>query len=127
MLFGLPGGCAALHRLVENKSPRESEAFLRGRGKQRERLRGWGMRDVVPGVGGKKFFLHGREDPFIPASESILLANRARETTGDAASAFVFGGFRHVGIEAGFFSIARILDGARFLGFISAVLSAMEE
>ena len=128
LLFGLPEGARAVVALMENKSPERFEAlFARQGAEQRERLRGWGMRDVVPGVGGKKFFLHGREDPFIPASESILLANRARETTGDAASAFVFGGFRHVGIEAGFFSIARILDGARFLGFISTVLSAMEE
>ncbi len=128
LLTGLPGGARAIIALMENKSPERFEAlFARQGAAQRDRLREWGMRDVVPGVGGKKFFLHGRADPFIPASESILLANRARETPGAAAAAFVFGGFRHVGIEADFFSFARILEGARFLGFISAVLSAMEE
>lgn len=128
LLEGLPGSARAIIALMENKSPERFEAlFARQGAAQRARLREWGMRDVVPGVGGKKFFLHGREDPFIPPSESILLANRARETSGGEAFAFVFGGFRHVGIEADSFSLARILDGVRFLGFISAVLSAMED
>ena len=127
LLAGLPGGARAIIALMENKSPERFEAlFARQGAAERERLREWGMRDVVPGVRGKKFFLHGREDPFIPASESILLANHARETSGEAVSVFVFGGFRHVGIEADLFSFAQILEGARFLGFISAVLSAME-
>ena len=128
LLAGLPEHALAMVALMENKSPERFEAlFARQDAALRARLRAWGMRDVVPLVGGKKFFLHGRADPFIPAFESILLANRARKTSGDAASAFVFGGFRHVGIEADFFSLARIRDGTRFLGFISAVLSAMEE
>lgn len=127
LLAGLPEGARAIIALMENKSPERFGAlYARQDAAQRERLRGWGMRDVVPNAGGKKFFLHGREDPFIPASESILLANRARETSGEAASAFVFEGFRHVGVEADFFSLAGVLEGARFLGFISAVLSAME-
>ena len=127
LLAGLPEDARAIIALMENKSPERFEALYARQGAaRRERLRAWGMRDVIPGVGGKKFFLHGREDPFVPPSESILLANRARETSGDAASAFVFGGFRHVGIEADLFSLAQILEGARFLGFISAVLSAME-
>ena len=128
LLAGLPGGARAIIALMENKSPERFEAlFARQEAAQRARLGSWGMRDVVPGAGGRKFFLHGRADPFIPASESILLANRARETTGEAASAFVFGGLRHVGIETDLFSLAQILEGARFLGFISAVLSAMQE
>lgn len=128
LLAGMPGAARAMVALMENKSPDRFEAlFARQDAALRERLRTWGMREVVPGVRGKKFFLHGRADPFIPPSESVLLANRARETSGGAASAFVFGGFRHVGIEADFFSLAQILEGARFLGFISAVLSAMEE
>ena len=128
LLAGMPEGARALLALMENKSPERFEALYARQGAaQRARLREWGMRDVVPGVRGKKFFLHGREDPFIPPSESVLLANRARETSGGEASAFVFGGFRHVGIEADLFSLAQILEGARFLGFVSAVLSAMEE
>lgn len=128
LLTGLPEGARAIIDLMENKSPDRFEAlYARQEAAQRERLREWGMRDVVPRVRGKKFFLHGREDPFIPASESILLANRAREASRESVSAFVFGGFRHVGIEADLFSLAQILEGARFLGFISAVLSAMEE
>ncbi len=127
LLAGLPEGARAIIALMENKSPERFEAlFARQEAAQRARLGSWGMRDVVPDAGGKKFFLHGRADPFIPASESILLAKRARETTGKAASAFVFGGFRHVGIETDLLSLAQILEGARFLGFISAVLSAME-
>ena len=128
LLAGMPEAARAIIALMENKSPDRFEGLYALQGAaQRTRLREWGMRDVVPGVRGRKFFLHGREDPFIPATESVLLANRAQETPGDAASAFVFGGFRHVGIEADFFSLVRILEGARFLGFISAVLSAMEE
>ena len=128
LLTGFPGNARAIIALMENKSNERFEALYARQGAaQRERLRGWGMRDVVPKVGGKKFFLHGREDPFIPASESILLANRARETSEEAVSSFVFDGFRHVGIEADVFSLAKILGGAQFLGFISAVLSAMED
>ena len=98
----------ALLALMENKSPGRFEAlFARQGAAQRARLRSWGMRDVVPGVRGRKFFLHGREDPFIPPSESVLLASRARETSGGEASVFVFGGFRHVGIEADLFSLAQ--------------------
>lgn len=127
LLAGLPEGARAIIDLMENTSTERFEALYARQGAaQRERLREWGMRDVVPRVRGKKFFLHGREDPFIPASESVLLADRARETTGEAASAFVFGGLRHVGIETNLLSFAQILEGARFLGFISAVLSAME-
>ena len=128
LLAGMPEGARALLALMENKSPERFEAlFARQGAAQRARLREWGMRDVVPRVGGKKFFLHGREDPFIPPFESVLLANRARKSSGDAATVFVFGGFRHVGIEADLLSLARIREGTRFLGFISAVLSAMEE
>ncbi len=127
LLAGLPEGARAIIALMENTSTERFEALYARQGAaQRTRLREWGMRDVVPRVRGKKFFLHGREDPFIPASESVLLANRAREASRESASVFVFGGFRHVGIEADLFSLAQILDGARFLGFISAVLSAME-
>ena len=128
LLAGLPEGARAIIALMENKSPERFEALYARQGAaQRERLREWGMRDVVRDAGGEKFFLHGRADPFIPASESILLANRAREASRESATVFVFGGFRHVGIEADLFSLAQILEGARFLGFISAVLSAMEE
>ncbi len=128
LLAGLPEGARAIIALMENKSPERFEALYARQGAaQRERLREWGMREVVRDAGGKKYFLHGRADPFIPASESILLANRAREASRESATVFVFGGFRHVGIEADLFSFAQILEGARFLGFISAVLSAMEE
>ena len=128
LLVDLPEHAHALIALMENKSPERFEAlFARQDAALRARLRGWGMRDVVPVAGGKKFFLHGLEDPFIPAFESMRLANRARKSSGDAATVFVFGGFRHVGFEADLFSLARIRDGARFLGFISAVLSAMGE
>ena len=128
LLAGMPEGAREIIALMENKSPERFEAlFERQDAALRERLRSWGMRDVVPRVGGKKFFLHGLEDPFIPAFESILLADRARENSSDAPSAFVFGGFRHVGIDADLLSLARIRDGTRFLGFISAVLSAMED
>ena len=89
LLAGLPEGARAIIALMENKSPERFETLYARQGAaQRARLRSWGMRDVVPGAGGKKFFLHGRADPFIPASESILLASRARETTGDDGLGF---------------------------------------
>ncbi len=124
----LPEGARALIALLENKDPRRFEALYARQGAgRRKRLRGWSMRDVLPKVGGRKFFLHGRDDPFVPASESLLLANRARETSEDAVFSLILEGFRHVGMaRGGALSPRKMWEGARFLGFVSAVLSALE-
>lgn len=123
----LPGGARALIDLLENKDPKRFEALYARQGAaQRRRLEGWGMRDVVPKVRGRKFFLHGRDDPFVPASESLLLASRARETSEEAVFSLILEGFRHVGMAGGALSFRKMREGARFLGFISAVLGAME-
>lgn len=127
LLAGLPERARALVALMENRSPGRFEAlYARQDAELRARLRRWGMRDVVPRVAAPMFFLHGRGDPFVPASESVRLAKRAGETSEKPVSLLVLEGFRHVGIGQGALSFRRIREGLRLLGFVSAVLSAME-
>lgn len=127
LLADLPERARALVALMENEAPHRFEAlYARQDAGGRERLRRWGMREVVPKVRAPMFFLHGRGDPFVPASESVLLANRAREAGREEVSLLVLDGFRHVGMGESVLSPGGILDGLRFLGFVSAALSAME-
>ena len=78
---GLPPHARAIIALMENKSPGRFEALYARQGAgQRERLRKWGMRDVVPKVGGRKFFLHGRgRSVHSGVGEHVAGESRARD------------------------------------------------
>jgi len=123
----LPERLRPLLALIENKDPSRFDALYAAQPPElRARLEGWSMEEVVGRTRLPIFLLHGRGDPFVPPSESLRLAERARERPGAGVRLLVLDVLGHVDPGEKALSLGGALEAVRLLGFVSEALTAME-
>lgn len=123
----LPEGARPVLALMENREPARFDGLYRAQPPElRRRLEAWSLEGAAGRGRFPLFLLHGRSDPFIPASESIRLAREARKTPGRTVRLLLVDVFSHVDPARAVFSLGAMTEGVRLLGFLSEVLSAME-
>lgn len=127
----LPVRVRKLLSLIGNRDPAKFDELLRAQPEElRVRLDGWSVRADISKTAMPIFLLHGRSDPFVPFSESVRLAERARRRKGGSGRVrlLITDGFAHVDPEIGKAGpgFRSLLNAFRFVGFLSDVLTAME-
>ena len=123
----LPERLGPVLALMENRDPARFDALYRVQPPDLlRRVEEWSLKGVAGRGRFPLFLLHGREDPFIPASESFRLAEEARTVPGRTVRLRVADVLGHVDPTRRTLSFAAVAEGARLLGFLSEALSAME-
>jgi len=127
----LPERVRELLALIGNRDPGKFDALFRAQSVDlRIRMNDWSLRPDISKTAMPIFLLHGRTDPFVPFSESVRLADLARQRKegSDLVRLIITDSLSHVDPERGKSGLGfrELIEVIRLVGFVSDVLTTME-
>ncbi len=106
--------------LIENKDPLLTEPLLQGLSPRlKGMLKDFSLKRAIERVRARVYLAHGKPDPFIPHTESLRLARALPK--GRLKALAILSLFGHTDPREGL-SLTALKEGAKFYGFIYAVL-----